>query len=76
MYEMWADKAEPTVRLVISQGGTLPQNLGARDWLSLGIFEPSPETAAAIATHGFAFIHSDAPLPDPGESNNAHASGS
>ncbi len=75
MFEVYADKAEPAVRLVVPAGSGLPAELGPRDWLSLGPFSPDAATAEAVATHGHAFIRSSEPLPESARLEDSNAAG-
>ena len=75
MFEIWADKAEPTLRLVTRIGSALPAELGPRDWLRLGPYRPDPSILTEVETRGFHFFHSDEPLPDPDQLKNANAGG-
>ena len=75
MYELWMDKAEPSVRLVTRSGSGLPADLGPRDWKRLGPFNPDPATADAVATRGYHFFHTEEPVPDPASLKDSNASG-
>ena len=71
MLEVWVCKEEPSVRLVIPAGGTMPADLGNRDWTLSGPFAGDAEIEAAVAEKGYHFINAngagDAPdgLTDP-----------
>ena len=75
MFELWADKKEPAVRLIVPAGAALPAELGARDWLLLGPAEPDAEVARAVAAHGYHFFRQDGAMPDPDRLNNSDAAG-
>ncbi|MCW6513155.1 hypothetical protein [Lichenifustis flavocetrariae] len=75
MFEQWIDKSDPSVRLVTSQGSSLPADLGPRDWKLLGPIEPPAEIVEKVQTVGFAFFHSDESEPAPGGLNNSNAAG-
>ena len=75
MFEMWICKEEPTLRLVVAQGGNLPANLGQRDWTLAGPFTGSSAVTAGVAEHGYAFLHADEPVPDAGSLKNSGGSG-
>ncbi len=75
MFELWANKDQPATRLVVRAGSGLPAELGPRDWLLLGPAEPDPETARRVESVGYAFVQSDAPLPDPARLENDDAAG-
>ena len=74
MFEQWADKADPSVRLVTRRGTSLPADLGPRDWMLVGEIDVSEETAEAVQRKGFAFLHDDGPLPiEPGSRSDSNA---
>ncbi|WP_131195593.1 hypothetical protein [Lichenihabitans psoromatis] len=55
-FEAWICKQEPSVRLVIAVGGTMPSNLGNRDWTLEGPYQASPDVARDIAEKGYRFV--------------------
>ena len=75
MFELWADKEKPEVRLVVRRGSGLPADLGPRDWLLLGPTEPSPDIARQVEVAGYAFVHSNEPPPAPGRLKDSSAAG-
>jgi hypothetical protein len=58
MLEVWICKEEPSVRLMVPSGATMPANLGNRDWQLIGPFEGSAEVARQVAEKGYFFITS------------------
>lgn len=75
MFEEWAEKSKPSVRLVLKPGSGMPASLGARDWIKLGSITPEPGIANAVEEKGYAFFETDAPVPDPNRLKNAEGSG-
>ena len=75
MFEVWICKEEPMLRLVVAQGGSLPVNLGQRDWKLAGPFTGPSALTTDVAEHGFAFFSSDEPVSDPGALKNSNGSG-
>jgi hypothetical protein len=75
MLEVWVDKAEPAVRLLVRTGSGLPTELGSRDWRCLGPYEATPEVAREVAERGYHFFQSDEPVPDPETLKDANAAG-
>ena len=75
MFELWADKKEPAVRLVVPAGAGLPADLGPRDWLLLGPAEPDAEVRRAVAERGYHFLRQESPIPDPDRLKNSDAAG-
>ena len=70
MFEHWADKADPSVRLVTKKGSSLPADLGPRDWKQVSEIEISTETAEAVRRIGFAFVRDSGPSPLDANSRN------
>ena len=75
MFEVWAEKSQPSVRLVLRPGSGIPAELGARDWIKIGPIDPDPAVAAAVEEKGFAFFETDEAVPDPDRLKNAEGSG-
>ncbi len=75
MFEVWAEKSQPSVRLVLKQGSSMPAELGARDWIKLGSIAPDPAIAGEVETKGFAFFETDEAVPDPDRLKNSEGSG-
>ena len=75
MFDVWICKEAPTLRLVVTAGGSLPADLGQRNWKLVGPLTPAEPVAADVEKHGFAFFHSDEPVPDPDSLKNSNGSG-
>lgn len=75
MFEVWAEKSQPSVRLVLKQGSGMPAELGARDWIKVGPIDPDPTIATEVETKGYAFFETDEAVPDPDRLKNAEGSG-
>lgn len=75
MFDVWICKEAPTLRLVVTQGGSLPADLGQRDWKLAGSINASSAVTADASEHGFAYFHSDEPVPDPNSLKNSNGSG-
>lgn len=75
MFEVWAEKSQPSVRLVLKQGSGMPAALGARDWIKLGPISPEPAVAGQVEEKGYAFFETDEAVPDPDRLKNAEGSG-
>jgi hypothetical protein len=75
MFELWADKKEPAVRLIVPAGSDLPADLGPRDWMLLGPAEPDAEVARAVAARGYHFFRSETPILDHDRLKNSDAAG-
>ena len=56
MFEAWICKEEPSVKLVVPVGASIPADLGKRDWELSGPFEADAETAKEVAQKGFHFF--------------------
>ena len=75
MFEVWAEKSQPSVRLVLRQGSGMPAELGARDWIKVGPITPDPKIAGEVETKGYAFFETNEAVPDPDRLRNAEGSG-
>jgi hypothetical protein len=75
MFEVWAEKSKPSVRLVLKSGSGMPAELGARDWIKVGPITPDPAIAAQVEAKSYAFFETDEAVPDPDRLKNAEGSG-
>lgn len=75
MFEVWAEKSQPSIRLVLKAGSGMPAELGARDWIKIGPIAPDPAIAASVEEKGYAFFETDEAVPDPDRLKNAEGSG-
>ena len=57
MLEAWICKEEPSVKLVVPAGGSIPIELGRRDWTLEGPFDADPDVARKVAEKGFHFFN-------------------
>ncbi len=75
MFEVWAEKSQPSVRLVLKQGSGMPAELGARDWIKIGPITPEPGLAREVEEKGFAFFETTEAVPDPDRLKNSEGAG-